>query len=231
MQGIEKRHGDDHLLFYQSTDTGIMQRYGLTRNELPLVLMVKDGLHSVYPGTPSLDGSTMKDLAEWIQSRKTPLLSHLTSTNAHHLLKGRRMVVLAVFDNDDQASLAHFRQLAQLGAMNGPNATFFAHMDQRTFGGITLKNQVVQKRNLPAIFIVDGTVGACLEGTLLLTPLLIPAYIRRPSSTLKRTSARTSSIFRTLRQYLKQWMPFSVESLAWCRNKATTDTRPACLCL
>ncbi|SAL98359.1 hypothetical protein [Absidia glauca] len=157
MQGIEKRHGDDHLLFHQSTDTSIMQRYGLTRNELPLVMMVKDGSHSVYPGTPSLDGSTMEDLAEWIQARKTPLLSHLTSTNAHHLLKGRRMVVLAVFDNDDQASLAHFRQLAQQGAMDGPNATFFAHMDQRTFGGITLKNQVVQKRNLPAIFIVDGT--------------------------------------------------------------------------
>lgn len=144
-----------------------MQRYGLLRNELPLVMIVKDGNHSVYPGTLSLDGSTLEDLVKWIQSRKTPLLSHLTSVNAHHLLEGHRMVVLAVFDNNDQASLAHFRQLAQRNSVNDQNATFYAHMDPRTFDGITLKNQVIQKKKLPVIFIVDGKVGAWLETHML----------------------------------------------------------------
>ncbi|KAI8093298.1 thioredoxin-like protein [Halteromyces radiatus] len=151
----------DGLAFYKSTDQKLVRQYELSLTDLPLAMIVKDGHHFLYPGHQFATTANMEALTNWIELEKYPVVTQINPVNAADILQGQRIVVLGLFSHADENAIHQFRKLAEKGTDRDRRSrvadrAIFCQLDMDTYGDFAHQAYNIQRKNVPAIVIVDG---------------------------------------------------------------------------
>ncbi|KAF7728916.1 hypothetical protein EC973_005311 [Apophysomyces ossiformis] len=156
------KEADTGIKFYASNDEVAIRQYRLGPSDLPTALIVKDGRHISYPSREFKNTPEVRDaFIKWIQIEKFPLVSQIGPTNAPEILKGDRLVILAVINHDDTSNTKKFRQLAETWTSNDRkqrnkgDRLLFAELDGIDYADHAKTAYGITKNNIPAILILD----------------------------------------------------------------------------
>lgn len=135
--------------FFTTTDKRSALRFNLAAEDLPAVVIVKDGTFEQFKGG-------VKDLAAWLIKESKPLVTRVLPHNSNQIMKGSQMVVLGITKPDDSDSEWKLREMARIykDEHNGNNLTF-AQLDGKLWGSFISRAYGIQSNKLPAIIVLD----------------------------------------------------------------------------
>ncbi|CEP14057.1 hypothetical protein [Parasitella parasitica] len=120
--------------FYATKDQETFKKFNLAPSDLPVVLIVKDDTHYMYPNHNFEDSKLNRELlAQWVEKEQYPLVSKLAPGNQHSILQGNMPVVINVVNAKDTISQSKFRNIANAWSKSykaDQNKIIFAQMDR-----------------------------------------------------------------------------------------------------
>lgn len=139
------------------------------------MVVLKDDLQKNYPSTSIDSFSNHKDIKEWIQLEKYPLVPAMDSENYEDILGGDRLVVLGVFNPSEEAQFIkvktslkniaklYYRQIKKRGGSEDGRSVIFTWLDGTRWGDYVNGVYGLTKDDVPTVLIADSVVSLKLS--------------------------------------------------------------------
>ncbi|RIA99772.1 thioredoxin-like protein [Glomus cerebriforme] len=160
--------------FYSSKDSNLIAQLKIDR--LPALVVLKDELQKNYPSTSIESFVNRKDIKNWIQSEKYPLVPAMDSENYEDILGGDRLVVLGVFRSFEGTQLKakkslkniaklYYQQIKERGGSEDGRSVIFAWLDGTRWNDYIHGVYGLSKKDLPTVLIADPVSNEYFDTT------------------------------------------------------------------
>lgn len=152
--------------FYALQDEETFKKFNLASNDLPAVLVTKDGGYRMYTGSHDFSKNTAANreaLINWIEKEQYPLVSKLGPSNYKSVLQGDSPVVIHIVKGDDTSSQTKFHEIASSWSKSSSASSskvIFAEMDRGMWKDYILAKFKIKHDDSAKVIIFDAPVSS-----------------------------------------------------------------------
>ncbi|KAI8884250.1 thioredoxin-like protein [Backusella circina FSU 941] len=101
-----------NIPFYTSNDQKIIEKFDIKLSELPALLIIRDGIHKVYPHKLENSLDIQENLAKWIAREQNPLVYQIDVSNSDMITGVDRKLVIHLISEENRVNQNKFYEIA-----------------------------------------------------------------------------------------------------------------------